>query len=87
VYPAEQVFENQLATSGGWAWDSLPVKQLRLLTLKCAWLMDEQGNPGTHREIQAIKIAVPRTVQHVLDGDNTTLDDLGVATVARNQRR
>ena len=35
------------------------VEQLRLLTLKAAWLMDTVGNKGAHTEIQAIKIAAP----------------------------
>lgn len=43
------------------------VEQLRLLVLKTAWLMDTVGNKGAHTEIQAIKIAVPSTVQWVLD--------------------
>lgn len=43
------------------------VEQLRLLVLKTAWLMDTVGNKGTHTEIQAIKIATPRTVQWILD--------------------
>lgn len=43
------------------------VEQLRLLVLKTAWLMDTVGNKGAHTEIQAIKIAVPKTVEWVLD--------------------
>jgi acyl-CoA dehydrogenase len=43
------------------------VEQLRLLVLKAAWLMDTVGNKGAHTEIQAIKIATPRTVQWILD--------------------
>ncbi|HPU13720.1 MAG TPA: acyl-CoA dehydrogenase family protein [Aeromicrobium sp.] len=43
------------------------IEQLRLLVLKTAWLMDTVGNKGAHTEIQAIKIATPRTVQWVLD--------------------
>jgi acyl-CoA dehydrogenase len=43
------------------------VEQLRLLTLKAAWLMDTVGNRGAHTEIQAIKIATPVTVQWILD--------------------
>ncbi|MEJ9077139.1 acyl-CoA dehydrogenase family protein [Gordonia malaquae] len=43
------------------------VEQLRLLVLKTAWLMDTVGNKGAHTEIQAIKIATPRTVQWILD--------------------
>jgi acyl-CoA dehydrogenase len=43
------------------------IEQLRLLVLKTAWLMDTMGNKGAHREIQAIKIAAPETVQWILD--------------------
>ncbi|WP_028660706.1 acyl-CoA dehydrogenase family protein [Nocardioides insulae] len=43
------------------------VEQLRLLTLKAAWLMDTVGNKGAHTEIQAIKIAAPSTVGWILD--------------------
>jgi acyl-CoA dehydrogenase len=43
------------------------IEQLRLLVLKTAWLMDRVGNRGAHSEIQAIKIAIPRTVEWVLD--------------------
>ncbi|RNL62481.1 acyl-CoA dehydrogenase [Nocardioides marmoriginsengisoli] len=45
----------------------IKVEQLRLLTLKAAWLMDTVGNKGAHTEIQAIKIAAPKTVQWILD--------------------
>ena len=43
------------------------VEQLRLLVLKTAWLMDTAGNKGAHTEIQAIKIATPKTVEWILD--------------------
>jgi acyl-CoA dehydrogenase len=43
------------------------IEQLRLLTLKAAWLMDTVGNKGAHTEIQAIKIAAPRTAEWILD--------------------
>jgi acyl-CoA dehydrogenase len=43
------------------------VEQARLLVLKTAWLMDTVGNQGAHSEIQAIKVAVPSTVEWVLD--------------------
>ena len=45
----------------------IEVEQLRLLTLKAAWLMDTVGVRGAHTEIQAIKIAAPLTVQGILD--------------------
>lgn len=43
------------------------VEQLRLLVLKTAWMMDTVGNKGAHAEIQAIKIATPRTVVDIID--------------------
>ncbi|MGN6524190.1 MAG: acyl-CoA dehydrogenase family protein [Actinomycetes bacterium] len=43
------------------------LEQLRLLTLKTAWLMDTVGNKGAHPEIQAIKIATPAAVEWILD--------------------
>ncbi|GHJ58955.1 acyl-CoA dehydrogenase [Nocardioides sp. OK12] len=43
------------------------LEQLRLLVLKTAWMMDDVGARGAHTEIQAIKIATPRTVQWILD--------------------
>ncbi|MGO1542785.1 MAG: acyl-CoA dehydrogenase family protein [Gulosibacter sp.] len=45
----------------------ITVESLRLLTLKTAWLMDTVGNREAHTEIQAIKIAVPREVQSIID--------------------
>ncbi|HEY9523043.1 MAG TPA: acyl-CoA dehydrogenase family protein [Thermopolyspora sp.] len=43
------------------------IEQARLLVFKTAWLMDTVGNKGAHAEIQAIKIATPRTVEWILD--------------------
>ena len=43
------------------------LEALRLLVLKTAWLMDTVGNRKAMTEIQAIKIAVPRAVQQILD--------------------
>jgi acyl-CoA dehydrogenase len=45
----------------------IEVEALRLLVLKTAWLMDTVGNRAAMTEIQAIKIAVPRAVQSILD--------------------
>ncbi len=51
-----------------WAAESrIEVEALRLLVLKTAWLMDTVGNKQAMTEIQAIKIAVPRAVQRILD--------------------
>lgn len=43
------------------------IEQTRLLVLKTAYLMDTVGNRGAHTEIQAIKIATPRTVEWIMD--------------------
>jgi acyl-CoA dehydrogenase len=60
----------------------ISIESLRLLVLKTAWLMDTVGNVGAMTEIQAIKIAVPRAVQQILDraiqlhgGGGLTADD------------
>jgi len=51
-----------------WAAESrIQLEALRLLVLKTAWLMDTVGNRQAMTEIQAIKIAVPRAVQQILD--------------------
>ncbi|WP_175410144.1 acyl-CoA dehydrogenase family protein [Streptomyces sp. TRM64462] len=64
-------FGKPLAAQGqvqAWIADArVAVEQLRLLVLKTAWLMDTVGNKGAHTEIQAIKIATPRTVVDILD--------------------
>ncbi|GAB77218.1 acyl-CoA dehydrogenase [Austwickia chelonae] len=64
-------FGSPLASRGtiqDWIADArVRLEQLRLLTLKTAWLMDTRGNHAAHTEIQAIKIAVPHTVQTIID--------------------
>ena len=45
----------------------IQLEALRLLVLKTAWLMDTVGNKHAMTEIQAIKIAVPRAVQQIID--------------------
>ncbi|MCX2181949.1 acyl-CoA dehydrogenase family protein [Streptomyces sp. SKN60] len=55
------------------------IEQARLLVLKAAWLMDTVGNRGAHTEIQAIKIAVPTTVQWILDKAIQTHGAAGVS--------
>ncbi|MEU7242467.1 acyl-CoA dehydrogenase family protein [Streptomyces sparsogenes] len=64
-------FGRPLAHQGqvhAWIADArVAVEQLRLLVLKTAWLMDTVGNRAAHTEIQAIKIATPRTVVDILD--------------------
>jgi acyl-CoA dehydrogenase len=43
------------------------IEQLRLLVLRTAWLIDTEGNRAAHRDIQAIKIAVPGVVEWIID--------------------
>jgi len=66
-----QTFGRPLAEQGvvrEWvATSRIEIEALRLLVLKTAWLMDTVGNREAMTEIQAIKIAVPRAVQAVLD--------------------
>lgn len=51
-----------------WIADSrVAIEQLRLLVLKTAWLIDEQGAKAARTEISAIKVAAPRTAQKVID--------------------
>ncbi|GAB3231277.1 acyl-CoA dehydrogenase family protein [Glycomyces halotolerans] len=69
---AERVaFGGPLAEKGtvrSWVAESrIELEALRLLVLKTAWLMDTVGNREAMTEIQAIKIAVPRAVQRILD--------------------
>ncbi|AZM52366.1 acyl-CoA dehydrogenase [Streptomyces sp. WAC 01529] len=68
---ARTAFGKPLAQQGvvqEWIADArVAVEQVRLLVLKTAWLMDTVGNRGAHTEIQAIKIATPRTVVDILD--------------------
>lgn len=68
---SREAFGKPLASQGviqDWIAESrVRIEQLRLLTLKAAWLMDTQGNRGAHTEIQSIKIAAPATVQWILD--------------------
>ena len=45
----------------------MKIEQARLLTLKTAWLIDTQGVKGARIEISAIKVAVPRMAQWVID--------------------
>lgn len=43
------------------------LEQSRLLTLKCAWLLDNVGHRGAQREVSLVKIAVPKMLQSVAD--------------------
>jgi acyl-CoA dehydrogenase len=66
-----------------WAAESrIQVEALRLLVLKTAWLMDTVGNRAAMTEIQAIKIAVPRAVQQVVD---RAIQVFGAAGLSQDQ--
>jgi acyl-CoA dehydrogenase len=43
------------------------LEQAKLLTLKCAWLLDKQGHHGAWREVSLVKVAVPGMLQRVAD--------------------
>ena len=59
---AEQgVIQEWIATS------RIEIEQVRLLTLKTAWLMDTQGNKSARTEISAIKVAALNTALRVID--------------------
>ena len=45
----------------------IEIEQIRLLTLKAAWLMDTQGNKAARTEVAAIKVAALEVAQQVLD--------------------
>lgn len=64
-------FGRSLADQGvvrEWAAEArIQLEALRLLVLKTAWLMDTVGNKQAMTEIQAIKIAVPRAMQTIID--------------------
>jgi acyl-CoA dehydrogenase len=64
-------FGSALADKGviqQWIADSrIEIEQVRLLTLKTAWLMDTVGNAGARTEISAIKVAATEVAAQVVD--------------------
>jgi acyl-CoA dehydrogenase len=51
-----------------WIADSrVEIDQARLLTLRCAWLMDTVGNKAARSDISAIKVVAPNTALRVID--------------------
>ncbi|AUI50594.1 acyl-CoA dehydrogenase family protein [Arthrobacter crystallopoietes] len=78
-----EAFGHPLAKQGvvrQWVAESrITIESLRLLVLKTAWLMDRYGNKKAHTEIQAIKIAVPREIQVVVDRGIQLLGGAGLS--------
>ncbi|GAA1588349.1 acyl-CoA dehydrogenase family protein [Actinomadura kijaniata] len=58
---AQGVVREQIAES------RMAIEQARLLTLKTAWLIDEQGVKAARSEVAAIKVVVPRAALQVVD--------------------
>ena len=64
-------FGKELARQGiiqHWIAESrMEIEQARLLVLKAAWLMDTVGKEGAKIEISAIKVAIPKMAQKLID--------------------
>ncbi|MGK5550345.1 acyl-CoA dehydrogenase family protein [Actinomadura kijaniata] len=58
---AQGVVREQIAES------RMAIEQARLLTLKTAWLIDQQGVKAARSEVAAIKVVVPRAALQVVD--------------------
>jgi len=84
--------------SGQSAWEQrvaecrVEIECCRLLVYRTAWLMDTAGNKAARTEIAAIKVAVPRMLQRVVDtaiqafGGAGVSDDFGLAAMYARAR-
>ena len=43
------------------------IEQARLLTLRCAWLLDRDGHQGAWRDVSLVKVAAPTLLQTIAD--------------------
>jgi acyl-CoA dehydrogenase len=58
----------------------ISIEQLRLLVMKCAWIIDDAGASAARGEIAAIKVAVPRGVAAIIDDAIQLHGAMGVST-------
>lgn len=55
-------------TVQGWiAHSRAELEQARLLTYRCAWLLDRDGHHGAWRDVSIVKIVVPAMLQRIAD--------------------